>query len=184
MKKKFSTLNSQLSNRSGFTLVELIVVMAIIAILATLMMFNFIEVNKRARDGQRKSDLSSLRSALEIYRSDDTLGQYPANTASPYTINVACGSPFTQTIGSSTITYMSKMPCDPNNTAWNNGKYFYYITDSPNNMKYVFIACLENTNDKEAVAWTSIDFGGSPVSMPGGCAGTTTDKRYYVVYNP
>ena len=54
----------------GFTLVELVVVMAILAILLTLGAVNYQQALKKARDGKRKVDLESIRSALEMARSD------------------------------------------------------------------------------------------------------------------
>ena len=56
--------------KKGFTLVELLIVVAIIGILSTLLMANFIGVRQRARDAQRKADLRQIQSALELYRSD------------------------------------------------------------------------------------------------------------------
>lgn len=53
----------------GFTLLELLIVIAIIAILATIMVIviNPVETLRRARDVQRLSDLSSVRTAIAMY---------------------------------------------------------------------------------------------------------------------
>lgn len=59
----------------GFTLVEILVVMAIMAILLTIGVANYLQALKKARDGRRKADLESVRSALEMARSD--CGTYP-----------------------------------------------------------------------------------------------------------
>lgn len=63
----------------GFTLVEMLVAASIAALLAAAGMVSFVNANKKARDGRRKSDMEQVRTALELYRTD--MGSYP--TASP-----------------------------------------------------------------------------------------------------
>src|SRR3989338_2734046 len=55
--------------RKGFTLVELLIVIAILAILATVvvLVLNPAQLLAEARDGQRVSDLSTIQSALTLY---------------------------------------------------------------------------------------------------------------------
>jgi general secretion pathway protein G len=122
-------------SRSGFTLIELIVVMAIIGILASVIMVNFIGVRARSRDGVRKSDLSQIRNALEIYRAD--VGTYPTTPTFP-----TCGSSL-KNIDDPTIIYMQKIPCDPLGSA---DGYWYASDDG---LTYTIIACLENTGDSQ-----------------------------------
>ena len=147
-------------NKKGFTLIELLIVVAIIGILATLLMANFIGVRQRARDAQRKSDIRQIQSALELYRSDQSI--YPTTAQFP-----SCGTALTG--GTPTVTYMSKVPCDPfgSGTGYNNGSYYY----SSNGSTYTLGACLENTSDSQGTAT-------SPGSS--GCS----SNWYYVVTNP
>lgn len=63
--------------KKAFTLVELLVALSIMALIMGLSLTAFDSTKKSARDGRRKTDLESIRSALEIYRSDN--GGYPAN---------------------------------------------------------------------------------------------------------
>ena len=63
---------------SGFTLIELLVAVAIFAILTALAVVSYTSANRRARDGRRRSDLEQVRTALEIYRADNT--SYPVGT--------------------------------------------------------------------------------------------------------
>lgn len=63
--------------KKAFTLVELLVALSIMALIMGASLTAFESTKKSARDGRRKADLESLRSALEIYRSD--IGAYPAN---------------------------------------------------------------------------------------------------------
>jgi len=62
--------------KKGFTLVELVVVVAIIGVLVSLGYTNYQTSMARARDGKRKGDLEQIRSALEMYRTDNQ--KYPA----------------------------------------------------------------------------------------------------------
>ena len=60
------------TNKKGFTLIELLVVIAIIAILSVVVILtlNPAELLKQARDSNRVSDLSTLKSAISLYLSD------------------------------------------------------------------------------------------------------------------
>lgn len=54
---------------TGFTLIEMLVVIAIIGILASVVFANFGEVQKKSRDAKRKSDLQNIAVALTTYYS-------------------------------------------------------------------------------------------------------------------
>lgn len=53
-------------NKHGFTIVELLVVVVVIGILASITIVSYVGVNARARDSKRRSDLSALEQALEM----------------------------------------------------------------------------------------------------------------------
>ena len=79
----------------GFTLVELILVMAIIAILTTFITGGLGSSQVKGRDAQRKSDLRQMASALELYYQD--YGEYPAENngviiACPYDSGTGTGT--------------------------------------------------------------------------------------------
>ncbi len=57
----------------GFTLIELLVVIAILAVLMSVVVItiNPAEMLKKSRDSRRVSDLDALRTALNLYLSED-----------------------------------------------------------------------------------------------------------------
>jgi prepilin-type N-terminal cleavage/methylation domain-containing protein len=64
---------------SGFTIVELLIVIVVIGILAALVIVQFTNVQARARDTERKSDIRSLQSKLGEY--------YALNSNYPITLS-------------------------------------------------------------------------------------------------
>lgn len=72
IKKYFKNLSSV----KGFTLVELLVVIAIIGVLSTLILLQLGTARAKARDAKRISDVSQIRTAIELYF-DDNNGQFP-----------------------------------------------------------------------------------------------------------
>lgn len=57
----------QTYGRKGFTIVELLIVIVIIAILAAITIVAYNGIQQRARDAQRKSDLAAIGKALQIH---------------------------------------------------------------------------------------------------------------------
>lgn len=60
------------NQEKGFTLIELLIVIAIVAVLATVVVLtlNPAELLRQARDSNRISDLSTLKSAMSLYLAD------------------------------------------------------------------------------------------------------------------
>ncbi len=117
-----------LRNQGGFTIVELLVVIVVIAILVALTLPNLFGLQRRARDDDRKNDLKNVQSALETYFNDNNV--YPATTA-PLVPD-----------------YINEIPTDPKGPA-------YTYTPAPGSCttacsSYVLKAHLENTNDPAA----------------------------------
>lgn len=61
---------------NGFTLIEIMITISIIAVLAAVSISVFSNVQKSNRDQKRIRDLQSIKQALELYRSDN--GAYPS----------------------------------------------------------------------------------------------------------
>jgi len=65
------------SGTGAFTLIELLIVVAIIAILAAIAVPNFLEAQTRAKASRVKADMRTVATALEAYRVDHN--DYPPN---------------------------------------------------------------------------------------------------------
>lgn len=63
-------------NKSGFTLIELMIVIAIIAILAAILVPNFLKARAQGQLTACKSNCKNIATALEMYASDMG-GRYP-----------------------------------------------------------------------------------------------------------
>lgn len=103
-------------NKKGFTLVELLVVVAIIGLLSTLAVVALGSARQKARDAKRVSDIKQVQTALELFFSDSN--RYPqADVAT--TLGVV-GPPNTTTLSSVGFsgaavapTYMGQVPSNP-----------------------------------------------------------------------
>ena len=123
------------SRKGGFTLIEMLVVIAIIAILTGIIITGLVGSKAKARDAKRASDLSQIALALEQF----LIGvmQYPANiTDSLITTGtwqvvqmIANGNPVT--LGK----FYFKNPTDPSTS----GSYDYAVNNSTNQpiMSYI-----------------------------------------------
>ncbi len=65
-----------LSAVEGFTLIELMIAIAIIAVLVVIGMAVYAEVQKKSRDARRVADVRAIQNAAEAYYSEK--GYYPA----------------------------------------------------------------------------------------------------------
>lgn len=123
----------KINKKKGFTLVELLVVISIIAILVAATSSSFINSQKRSRDASRKSELKNLSNALNMYYADK--GKFPAS--------ITLGGEFSE----DNIIYMKKVPTgDASGT-----KSFYYEVSPLSRKSFRLYANLENTDDKDCI---------------------------------
>ncbi len=66
-----------MKSKKAFTLIELLIVIAIIGILAAMIFLSLNAARKKAQDAQVKSDMTTLSQALEIVKIDRNLTDVP-----------------------------------------------------------------------------------------------------------
>jgi len=112
--------------RRGFTLIEILIVIAIIAILATLAMANYQNSNKRSRDARRSADVDTIKKALGLYYEE--YEKYPLCTN-------ACVQKLGYEITESNmpadfLVYLNPLPRNPLNYNKQTGHGYDYVVDS------------------------------------------------------
>lgn len=134
--------------RAGFSLIEVIVVTAILGILSILGISNFTATIERSRDARRKADLSTIQKGLESYYGDNSV--YPA------TITTA------DLCASTTTCYLKTVPTDPSGGS----NVYYYVRGNTGgtSQSYQLYSTLERTDD----TGTGVNQGG----YAGTCGGT------------
>jgi len=147
--------------KKGFTLIELLVVIAILALLMSIIIItlNPAEMLKKARDSKRIADLNALRTALNLYITDQTspsigTANYcyfstPASTAPTCYQTAGCTTPYCVAstalrgvTGSGWIPVnfnaissgspLSALPVDPRNVTTSPYLYYSYAPDTTN----------------------------------------------------
>lgn len=113
----------------GFTLLELLVVMAIIGILAAIGIASYSGAQAKGRDARRKSDLENTSRALELYYNDN--GEYPLSSGGQIT-----GVPWGTRWAAGDALYMEKLPKDT--------KHDYYYESIDSGRAYRLYARFEN----------------------------------------
>jgi type II secretion system protein G len=95
------------TKRSAFTLIELLIVVAIIAILAAIAVPNFLEAQTRAKVGKVHADFRTIATALEAFRVDHN--EYlPSHAGGAF---IAGYTPWRRLIPLTTpVAYMAKVP--------------------------------------------------------------------------
>jgi len=135
--------------QTGFTLVEILIVIGILGVLSTVGFTSYTATQKNSRDSRRKIDLEMIKQALEVYKSDK--GNYPPGSVGdvfcdsslgayvgaacngsfvPCTSNCGNDWSYTELIGYESDlweglvpTYIQKLPVDPTNSKTS---YYYY----------------------------------------------------------
>jgi prepilin-type N-terminal cleavage/methylation domain-containing protein len=105
--------------KQAFTLIELLIVVAIIAILAAIAVPNFLEAQTRSKVSRAKTDMRSCMVAMESYRVD--ANKYPINFGMSYGYvgGVGPGDPYRAPVGwglwqlTTPIGYIASLPADP-----------------------------------------------------------------------
>lgn len=108
----------------GFTLVEILVVIAIIGILASIVLVSMGGARAKARDAKRQSDIRQIVAAMEMYYNDGEV--YLTSATAPTAIG----------------TYLDGVPQDP---VTSNGAYDW-LDNSADDQRFCIYATLESTS--------------------------------------
>ena len=138
--KKFISKN--IGSNSGFTLIEILIVVAIIAILASVVLVGLGPTQQSGRDARRISDLHEVQTGLELYYSK--YGAYPTSSS----VNGSAYSAMSSLLKSSGIG-VSSVPQDPSA-----GKTYYYATTGDAS-SYLLMATLENKSNSVFINYTA-----------------------------
>lgn len=128
----------------GFSLIELLVVVGILAVLTALLLANISSGRARARDAVRKSDFDGIKKALQIYYND--YQSYPAD-AGGQILGCVDG---TQTcdweseFSTASTVYMKRLSVDPINAAPN----VYEYAQTNGGEGFLLSTYLENSGDE------------------------------------
>jgi len=140
-KKKIKMLPQVQIRQKGFTLIEILLVIALIAILAGIVIFaiNIPKQLAAARDTQRRSDVNSLLNAVYQYSIDngsipasinhsDNCGAYPANEICRVKNN--CSGVTELSVLTDDQKYLVDIPADPSYTGYGSGYFVYANTNN------------------------------------------------------
>ena len=101
--------------KKGFTLVELLIVIIIIAVLAAIAIPKFSNSSQRSKESSLRANLKLVRSAIDLFRADT--GAYPASFAG---LTASTTSGLNTTAGACTFPaadwrgpYLQSVPNDP-----------------------------------------------------------------------
>jgi len=111
-------------NKKGFTIIELLVVVAIIGILSTISVVAFNVARMRNRDTKRLADMKQISTGLDLYFNDN--GLYPVGN--DVTLGVGsygrlCSTGFTTVTDNCSNIYIGAVPANPGPNAGTDYKY-------------------------------------------------------------
>jgi prepilin-type N-terminal cleavage/methylation domain-containing protein len=170
---------------SGFTLIELMVVITIIGILATIGYASFDDARKQSRDKVRMSALKELQLSIELYRAQ--YGRYPVagsgcvaavpvdEFAGPGPSSAADFNECTTYIAGLVPDFISSLPSDPKFEN-ERDRGFYYRTNAAGTS---FKLMLYNVVESLPVTGVSHEFARCPVAS-GACASGVPSSTYAV----
>jgi type II secretion system protein G len=102
---------SRHAGERGFTLIELMIVVAIIAMLAGILVPNFVNARAQAQTSACESNLRAIATAMELYYADNQ--RYPDAGTIPDALN------------SASVTYLNNTPRDPADAGATPAKYTF-----------------------------------------------------------
>lgn len=133
-----------MTNRSAFTLIELLIVVAIIGILAAIAVPNFLNAQMKARIANAEADMKTLTTSLEMYRLDNNM--YPPWIDEGGTARNPVNRRFIPL--TTPISYLASVPQDPFVFGAGNAR-----VDDSQHVAYVTYDYID--------AWSAVNHGGA-----------------------
>jgi general secretion pathway protein G len=127
------------SKKNGFTLIELMVVIAIIAILTGIIITGLVASKAKSRDAKRASDLSQIALAVEQYF--DRCYQYPTTIVGDPTLITSASCPTNNNAQINLGNFISKIPTDPST-----GNPYDYVANGTPPSDFVLHTTFESPN--------------------------------------
>ena len=127
---------------TGFTLMELLIVMTIIGLLATVVLASLSNAKARARDARRVSDMNTLTKAMSLYLSIKDIYPVTGGTLPGVTIN---GSD-TISAQMASVSILQGQIVDPSDGQTIDGQVFHYKYFSTDGSDYTLTYCLETNS--------------------------------------
>lgn len=182
-------------SHNGFTLIEIMVTVAILGILSSVLIVGVVQSGKKSRDIDRQGDLRELQGAVELYK--QRYGRYPAGCNGA---NAWSGQPGTSYACSSGAQYivdlapefLSALPFDKKLNG-NNSGYAYYTNTARSAYKIVAYRTAEAEDvtsthpfkscDIQNVCNSTYSLGPWSGNTPPECQdGTPESQRTYAVW--
>ena len=150
-------------SQKGFTLIELMIVVAIIGILAAITIPNFLRFQLRARSSEGKTNIAALRTAQESYQAE--FGAYVSSLAVPAAVpgpNKVAFNAAVDTLGGFTATGWS-----PEGRVY----FSYAMASNATGTNYTVDAIADIDNDGSDQLWGYMkpDTGGVIIDGKHGC---------------
>ena len=171
--------NSARSMRhGGFTIVELLIVIVVIAILAAITIVAYNGIQQRARDSDRQGDIATIAKAIELYYADN--GTFPSSAGSTK-INASwvttADASWANLVSQLVPKYISAMPQDPlASTATNPGIYSGY------NYDYILLTngwCDTSSSKPGYLLAYRLESSAQKYAIHGDCPATSTQPTNY-----
>ena len=117
--------------QSGFTLIEIMVVVVILAVLGALVVPKILENVDKARVTRAQSDIRAIQTALDLYRLDNF--KYPTTEQG--------------------LQALVTQPTDPSITNYRSGGYLSALPKDPWNAQYQYVSPGANGRDYDIISY-------------------------------